>query len=376
MALSLLSQIPEKSSVINTGVITTLNNAQSKDANGDYFPLTVQGNLPTNYNIIINSSSDYGKVMFSNPSGSTTFGINTSLSAINISGNYEDVVGGLYASLSSLASTSGNNGSLYWSLHDDDNNSWWDLNISYVGNQTINTDISNSANNAYGYWIKENDGSSINISSNITTSGTNAHGIYSESSDTNTFTVNGNITTNGAGAYAINNDANSADNTFTLGGVVSGGILNAGTNTVITNTGSIDAITNSGTLTTLTNSGTLTTLTNTGTLTTLTNTGTLNALDNSGTLTTFNNDGAVSYSGTLPINYNLIINSSSDYGQTTFSTVSGAMAFGIDITNSSGSSLNGYFADIFSGINTTDDLASLTGNNGNYYWGITNRSGG
>ena len=156
-----------------------------------------------------------------------------------------------------------------------------------------------------------------------------------------------------------------------MGGVVSGGILNAGTNTVITNTGSIDAITNSGTLTTLTNSGTLTTLTNTGTLTTLTNTGTLNALDNSGTLTTFNNDGAVSYSGTLPINYNLIINSSSDYGQTTFSTVSGAMAFGID--PSSTVSEDSYVS-VLNGLNESN-LTSVTFVSHDAHWSLRNSSG-
>ena len=95
-------------------------------------------------------------------------------------------------------------------------------------------------------------------------------------------------------------------------------------------------------------------------------------MDNSGTLTTFNNDGAVSYSGTLPINYNLIINSSSDYGQATFSTVSGTMAFGIDIGNST-PSLDAFYDGVFTGL-TTSGLSSTSGSSGSYYWELLDRN--
>ncbi len=57
----------------NTGTITTLTNDQ-----GGSDSLTLDGNVPTNYNIILNSTSDFGKVDFSNESGSLTFGIDSS----------------------------------------------------------------------------------------------------------------------------------------------------------------------------------------------------------------------------------------------------------------------------------------------------------
>ena len=51
----------------NAGTITTLNNAQSN--------LTYTGALPTNYNVIITSASNYGKLSVTSVTGSTNFGI-------------------------------------------------------------------------------------------------------------------------------------------------------------------------------------------------------------------------------------------------------------------------------------------------------------
>ena len=77
----------------NIGTIGTLNNSQGALSSA----LTYQGNLPTNYNIIINSSSDFGKIIFTLPSGSTTFGI-SSLTGTNIGPagtRYQNVISGL-----------------------------------------------------------------------------------------------------------------------------------------------------------------------------------------------------------------------------------------------------------------------------------------
>ena len=57
----------------NTGTITTLNNLQGASGSA----LTYDGKLPTNYNVIVNSTSDYGKTVFSSVSGTTTFGVDS-----------------------------------------------------------------------------------------------------------------------------------------------------------------------------------------------------------------------------------------------------------------------------------------------------------
>ena len=50
----------------NDGAITTLNNSQGRgNVNG---ALTYRGALPTNYNIVINSTSNFGKIIFTSPS--------------------------------------------------------------------------------------------------------------------------------------------------------------------------------------------------------------------------------------------------------------------------------------------------------------------
>ena len=73
--------------------LTTLNNMQGASSSA----LTYGYKLPTNYNIIINSTSDFGKINFSMLSGSTTFGIST-LTGTNIGPagtRYQNVISGL-----------------------------------------------------------------------------------------------------------------------------------------------------------------------------------------------------------------------------------------------------------------------------------------
>jgi uncharacterized protein with beta-barrel porin domain len=64
----------------NTGVITTLNNQQGASSSA----LTYRGNLPVNYNIIIASTTDFGKLSGNLVEGTMTFGI-SSLSTANSS---------------------------------------------------------------------------------------------------------------------------------------------------------------------------------------------------------------------------------------------------------------------------------------------------
>tara|TARA_R110002050_G_scaffold269917_2_gene412728 strand:- start:275352 stop:277202 length:1851 start_codon:yes stop_codon:yes gene_type:complete len=80
---------PSLTGIYNTGTLSTLNNSQGSSSS-----LTFRGSLPANYNIIINSAADYGKISFTNISGTTSFGIHSS-STVTESTTYSDVISGL-----------------------------------------------------------------------------------------------------------------------------------------------------------------------------------------------------------------------------------------------------------------------------------------
>ena len=70
------------------GTITTLNNRQGARS-GDQIVKFLK-KLPTNYNIIINSTSDYGKIKFTEPSSTLNFGIYAG--SVVAAGIYQDVL--------------------------------------------------------------------------------------------------------------------------------------------------------------------------------------------------------------------------------------------------------------------------------------------
>jgi len=103
------------------GIIKTLDNSQSD--------LTYKGVLPTNYNAIINSPSNYGKITFSDVSGATNFGVHSS-STLAV-GTYGAVMSGLNANnISSGTSGTFVSGAdrIKWILENVDSN--WNLIIS------------------------------------------------------------------------------------------------------------------------------------------------------------------------------------------------------------------------------------------------------
>jgi autotransporter-associated beta strand protein len=90
------------------GAVNTLDNSQGGNGTSPSTrALTYNGNLPTNYNIIINSANHYGQLAVSNGTGTTTFGI-SSLSTMNssiLNTTLGSVLSGVASSL--LLNTSG-----------------------------------------------------------------------------------------------------------------------------------------------------------------------------------------------------------------------------------------------------------------------------
>ncbi|MBZ1351540.1 autotransporter outer membrane beta-barrel domain-containing protein [Alcaligenaceae bacterium LF4-65] len=87
----------------NTGVITTLNNQQGASSSA----LTYRGNLPVNYNIIIASTTDFGKLSGNLVTGTMTFGISSLSTADSsiLNTTLSSVLSGIAAA--NLANTSG-----------------------------------------------------------------------------------------------------------------------------------------------------------------------------------------------------------------------------------------------------------------------------
>ena len=127
------------SSILLDGSLTigTLNNAQGESSSALKFNASGK-TLPTNYNIIINSPSDFGKLAWASPSGSTSFGIypGSSVSA----GRYASVITGL-SSGSFAGATSGTYGSYNWVL-DNISGTTWDLVFSLSGPSSADTQSS------------------------------------------------------------------------------------------------------------------------------------------------------------------------------------------------------------------------------------------
>jgi len=114
--------IEVQGSSANSSTITTLNNLQGGSA-----PLTFLGRVPTNYNIIINSTSAFGKLNLVGgilSFGTTTFGIYPGSTVA--AGTYEDVLTGF--SDANLSSLTGTYGAYNWTLASDGTN--YDLTVA------------------------------------------------------------------------------------------------------------------------------------------------------------------------------------------------------------------------------------------------------
>ena len=175
-------------------------------------------------------------------------------------------------------------------------------------------------------------------------------------SSTITSTGNKGKTIRNEGAITTINNSGTISATHSSG---SGSINNFSTGTIgeITNSGTISATGNNG----IENDGTITEITNTGTIT---GAGNSIGIDNDGTITTLNNSqgassSALTYNGTLPTNYNIIINSGSDYGKITFSNVSGTCNVGINSFPSLAGETT--YSSVIDGLTSSNIASSMSG---------------
>ena len=303
----------------STSTITTLNNSQVN--------LTYKGKLPTNYNVIVNSATDYGKITFSSVSGSLNFGVHSTSTLAE--GTYGSVISGLTSSNIS----SGTSGT--------------------YSNSNACSDV---------------DAATVTFSSNCAE--------LDISGDGSDITINSGVTISGVGDYdwTLNN---SSGTTWDLVSTAQlDDAVNTGTNTSLNNLGTITAVASgaNGIL----NQGTFTTLTNRGLITSDSAYG----INNAGTITTLNNlqgasSSALTYDGKLPTNYNIIVNSASDFGKTTFSSVSGTTNFGVHSTSTLAEDTT--YSSVLSGLSSSEIASGTSGTflsgSDSYDWTLENSSG-
>ena len=181
-----------------------------------------------------------------------------------------------------------------------------------------------------------------------------------------------------------------------IGTLINSGTIEATVNT-IHNTGLIETINNSGNITatgnraiynkdendgrnfgeiyTLINSGTISAgnqgIHNTGTITTIINTGTIvstgsgYSIKNEGAITNLTNSqgasgSSLTYTGTVPTNYNIRVNSASDFGKIAFTSISGSLNFDVDSESELASGTT--YSSIMTGISS----GSITGQSGTH----------
>jgi len=122
------------SGIVSSGTIGVLNNAQGGNGlSGSTTALTYTGNLPTNYNIIVNSPTHFGQLAITSPSGATTFGIYST--SVLTKGTYSSVLSGITSS-NLVGTTQGNYSGFTWLLSNSSGDIW-DLIVN--GATTVDT---------------------------------------------------------------------------------------------------------------------------------------------------------------------------------------------------------------------------------------------
>ena len=265
------------------------------------------------------------------------------------------------------------------------------VNFANATNATLTNNGTISASDKKGLF--NTTGASINTLTNSgTISSDDEYGLLNDDGATiTTLTNSGTISsTRKWGVYNVNSGVIT---TLINSGTISSnrsGLWNGGTITTLTNSGNIKALSGhyglknvNGTIGTLTNSGTISasgdyglfndgTAGGTATITTLTNTGTISSSGNEigiynatdSTITTLNNSqgassSALTYDAKLPTNYNVIVNSTSDFGKTTFSNASGTTNFGVHSTSTLAASTT--YSSVLSGLSSSEIASGTSG---------------
>jgi hypothetical protein len=197
---------------------------------------------------------------------------------------------------------------------------------------------------------------------------------------------------NAAGIYVSATNASSTANTLSNAGSISTSGANAAGMRLIsgaTNSSIINTIVNSGTITTSGSSAHGIQTSGIG-LVTIENTGTINAsgtnsfgISNAGNIISLTNSqggsNPLTYSGVLPVNYNVIVSSPTSYGKLDVSSgaVTGVMNF--NINNSSSLAYNTTYATVLNGFkinNLGNSYGTFTSGGNSYVWALVHRVGG
>ena len=139
------------------GSITTLNNSQGSTSAAGVLKYT--GVLPANYNVIINSPSNYGKLAVTDGTGSTTFGIHSgNVSGISAStlakGTYSSVLSGVILS-NFTGATSGDYNGFTWVLNNS-SGTIWDLIVRGASSADTQQSLVNTASTLQGTFTLQN----------------------------------------------------------------------------------------------------------------------------------------------------------------------------------------------------------------------------